>query len=73
VIIAYLITLGGLAQIIAGAVDVLFLIAMSERGWGEALFGFFVPVLIRNILGGKTLAALLNYGQVAMTKELEER
>lgn len=71
VIITYLITLGGFAHIIAGAVEVFFLIAMGERGWGEAVIGFFLPVLIGNILGGVTLVALLNYGQVA--RELEER
>jgi len=31
----------------------------------DYIFVFFIPTLLGNVLGGTTLVALLNYGQVA--------
>jgi len=41
-----------------------------EADFAAYVGAFFVPTLIGNVLGGVTLVAVLNYGQVA--EELEE-
>jgi len=69
-IITYVVALGGLAHIIAGSVDAFYLVATGEAGLGDYFARFFVPTLIGNVLGGVTLVAFLNYGQVA--HEVEE-
>ncbi len=69
-IITYIVALGGLAHIIAGSVDAFYLVATGEAGLGDYFGKFFVPTLIGNVLGGVTLVAFLNYGQVA--HEIEE-
>ena len=68
VIITYVVSLGDFSHIIAGAVDVFYLIERGEAGWGEAVSRFFLPTLLGNVVGGVALVAILNYGQVA--KEL---
>lgn len=64
-ILTYLVGLGGLSHIIAGSVETLYLVTTGAATWGSYFGAFFVPTLIGNILGGVTLVAALNYGQVA--------
>jgi len=63
VIITYVVGLSGFAHIIAGSVEGAFLIQIGEGSLRE-FFAFFIPTLLGNILGGVTLVAVLNYGQV---------
>ncbi|HKV84088.1 MAG TPA: formate/nitrite transporter family protein [Ktedonobacterales bacterium] len=65
ILLTYTVALGGFAHIIAGSVDVLYLVSTGAIGWGHALGGFIVPTLLGNILGGVALVAALNYAQVA--------
>ena len=65
VIITYLVGIGGFTHVIVGSTEVFMLAAHGTRGWGEVLWGYTLPTLIGNILGGVTLVAALNYGQVA--------
>jgi formate/nitrite transporter FocA (FNT family) len=64
-IATYVVALGGFAHIVAGSIDAAYLIQIGEAGWTDYVTRFFVPTLIGNVLGGVTLVAMLNYGQVA--------
>ncbi|MBF6591634.1 MAG: formate/nitrite transporter family protein [Ktedonobacterales bacterium] len=65
IIITYVVSLGGFAHIIAGSVEVLYLVSIGAATWGTFLGGFLAPTLLGNILGGVSLVAALNYAQVA--------
>lgn len=67
IILTYLVSLGGFAHIIAGSVDVLYLVNTGAVSWLTYIFGFMLPTLIGNIIGGVSLVAALNYAQVATT------
>ena len=68
IILTYLIRLGGLAHIIAGSLEVFYVVTSGAVTWGQYFGGFMIPTLVGNIIGGVTLVAALNYGQVAPTK-----
>jgi formate/nitrite transporter FocA (FNT family) len=70
IIITYLVALGGFAHVIAGSVDAFYLVETGEAGLRDYLWRFFLPTLTGNVIGGVTLVAVLNWGQVA--PELEE-
>ena len=64
VILTYVVGLGHLTHIIAGSVEVLYLVwtgAMSEWSY---LGGYMVPTLIGNVIGGTALVSALNHAQV---------
>ena len=63
-IMTYLVGLGGLAHIIAGSADVLYLVATGVAGW-STYFGFLVPALVGNVVGGLVFVSALNHAQVA--------
>lgn len=64
ILLTYIIGLCGFPHIVAGMVDVAFLLQMGEASVRDFFVGFFVPTLIGNIVGGVALVAVLNYGQV---------
>jgi len=63
-IVTYLIGLGGLAHIIVGSVEVLYLVVTGQAGIGTYLSQFFVPALAGNVIGGFVLVTWLNHAQV---------
>jgi formate-nitrite transporter family protein len=65
IIITYIVALGGFAHIIAGSVDVMYLVDIGAVSWFTYLIGFMLPTLIGNIIGGCSLVAALNFAQVA--------
>lgn len=65
IILTYMVSLGGFAHIIAGSVDVLYLVNTGAVSWLTCLVGFMLPTLIGNIIGGVSLVAALNFAQVA--------
>jgi formate-nitrite transporter family protein len=69
VLMTWLVSLAGFAHIIAGSVDVSFLVVSGEAGVADYLWRFFIPTLLGNVLGGVTLVAALNFGQVATELE----
>ncbi|MGJ4945650.1 formate/nitrite transporter family protein [Bradyrhizobium sp. HKCCYLS1011] len=69
VVMTYLVALGEFSHIIAGSVDCAFLVQSGKASFGDYVGVFFVPTLLGNIVGGTTLVALLNYGQVAAELE----
>jgi formate/nitrite transporter FocA (FNT family) len=60
----YLVALGGFAHIIAGAVEVFYVVLTGTASWGD-YFRWMLPTLAGNILGGTTLVAALGHAQVA--------
>jgi formate/nitrite transporter FocA (FNT family) len=69
IIMTYVVALGEFSHIVAGSVDCAFLVQSGRASFGQYAFDFFVPTLLGNIVGGTTLVALLNYGQVAAELE----
>ena len=49
---------------IAGSVEAFYLAAVGGAAWSAMLLDFVVPVILGNALGGVTIVALLNFGQV---------
>jgi formate/nitrite transporter FocA (FNT family) len=70
-LVAYLIALFELPHVVSGAVEVFLLLYRGEVAAGPALFGFLLPFLVGNVIGGSALFALLAYGQVR--EEMEAR
>lgn len=70
IIITYIVGLAGLTHIIAGSVEVLFLVMVGSKTFIAILFGYMVPTLIGNCIGGVSLTAALNHAQsvAGMTK-----
>jgi formate/nitrite transporter FocA (FNT family) len=58
----------GFPHSIAGAVEAFYLAATGGVSWGQAVGGFIVPAVLGNIVGGVTLVAFLNYGQVGAAR-----
>jgi formate/nitrite transporter FocA (FNT family) len=65
IILTYVIAIGGFQHSIAGSVEGFYLVFRGERSFGDFLTVFFIPTVLGNIVGGVTLVAALNYGQVA--------
>ena len=65
IVLAYVVGLAGLPHIIAGSVEVLYLVSIGEASWRAYLGGYMLPALIGNTIGGVALVAWLNHAQVA--------
>jgi formate-nitrite transporter family protein len=63
-VIAWLIGIGHLSHVIAGSVEVFYLVARNDLGFLESLGRFVIPALIGNVIGGVSLVASLNHAQV---------
>jgi formate/nitrite transporter FocA (FNT family) len=64
IFITYIVGLGDFSHVIAGSVEVLFLVTTGSLGWGSFLGNFLLPALLGNIIGGVSLVALLSHAQV---------
>ena len=62
--LTYLVSLGELAHIIAGSVEVALAAFAGAVTWDEYLTGFLLPTLAGNVVGGVGLVALLAHAQV---------
>lgn len=60
----YLIAVGRFMHIVAGSMDSFMLLLNGMAEPASVLSGFFVPVLVGNVIGGTALFALLAYAQV---------
>ncbi len=63
-LITYIVALGGFAHIVAGSVDVLYLVLSGEKSLPSYLLHYLLPVLAGNVIGGSALVAMLNHAQV---------
>jgi formate/nitrite transporter FocA (FNT family) len=68
-VLALLIPLGGLTHCIAGSTEVLMSVFAGETSFLDYLSLFLLPTTLGNTIGGLILVTLLNYGQVAGSKE----
>jgi formate/nitrite transporter FocA (FNT family) len=74
VFMTYIVGLASLTHIIAGSVEVLFLVMVGAKSWGSVAFGYMFPTLIGNIIGGVSLTAAINHAQaVAGMAEKKQR
>ena len=64
VVLTYVVGLAELTHIIAGSVEVLFLAMVGAKSWLAVVWGYLVPTLIGNIVGGVSLTAAVNHAQV---------
>ena len=62
----YLIAVGGFAHVVVGSMEVWLLVISQQLSVTDGIWGFIVPALIGNILGGTVLFSLLAYGQVRL-------
>src|SRR5579872_1635272 len=62
--LTYVVGLAGLTHIVAGSVEVLFLVMTGAKSWLSYLGWYMLPTLIGNILGGVALVSALNHAQV---------
>src|SRR4051812_39420841 len=60
-LLTWLVSIAGFAHIIAGSVDVSFLIFSDQASVADYLWRFFALTLLGNIVGGVTLVTVLNY------------
>jgi formate-nitrite transporter family protein len=63
-LITYIVGLGGFAHIIAGSVEGFYAVFAGQIGLLDYITGFFVPVLLGNVVGGTALVAMINHAQV---------
>ncbi len=61
----YFIALGGFAHVVAGSVEAWLLVLAGEADLYFAVFGFILPALVGNIIGGTLIFALLAHAQVS--------
>jgi formate/nitrite transporter FocA (FNT family) len=63
IIISYLVGLGGFSHVIAGSMEVFYLVTTSELSVGHFLSAYVIPTLLGNVVGGVSLVALLAHAQ----------
>ncbi|MGI8748326.1 MAG: formate/nitrite transporter family protein [Deinococcus sp.] len=64
IILTFVVGLAEFSHIIAGSVEVLYLVGTGALSFGKYLLAYMVPTLLGNILGGVSLVAALNHAQV---------
>lgn len=64
VVLTYIVGVAGLTHIVAGSVEVLFLVMTGAKSWLSYLDGYMLPALLGNIVGGVALVSALNHAQV---------
>lgn len=63
-VVTYVIALCEFSHVIAGTMEIASLVMVDSITLWQAVFGFFLPALIGNIIGGTVLFAFISYGQV---------
>lgn len=65
-VVTYTIALCEFAHVVAGSVEMAALAWAGEAGLGPVVFGFVLPALIGNVIGGTLLFTLLAYAQIRL-------
>jgi len=63
-VMTYLVGIGGLAHIVVGSVETLYLVVTAQISIATYFARFFVPALLGNVIGGFVLVTWLNHAQV---------
>jgi len=64
VILTYIVGLASLTHVVAGSVEVLYLVMTGARSWFAFAGGYMIPALAGNVIGGVALVSALNHAQV---------
>lgn len=64
VLITYAIAIGGFSHVVAGSGEAWLMALSGQTSFTAAIFGFILPALAGNIIGGTGLFAVLAHGQV---------
>ncbi len=70
VVMTWLVAVSGLAHIVAGSVEVMYVVVTGGASW-PVYFGWMIPALLGNIVGGTTLVAALGHAQVVNSSDDE--
>lgn len=70
-LMTWLVAIGGFTHIIAGSIDVLFLVMTGVIPWTAYLGGYMVPTLLGNVIGGVALVSALNHAQTTSGESRE--
>lgn len=65
IVFTWFIAAGEFTHIVAGSVEMAYLLLTGALNGDQALFGFFLPVLAGNVIGGTAVFTLLAWGQVS--------
>lgn len=65
VAVTYVIALGGLTHVVAGATEVFMLVFTGEVEPLRSVVAYLLPTLVGNIVGGTMLFSVLAYGQIS--------
>jgi formate/nitrite transporter FocA (FNT family) len=68
IILAYIVGVAGLAHVIAGSAECLYVVFLGQATMMDYVGGFFVPSLLGNSIGGVALVASLAHGQHAPSR-----
>lgn len=71
IFITYIVGLSEFAHVIAGSIEVLFLVMTHQLSFTYYLGYFLLPALMGNIIGGVSLVALLSHAQVVAGEDSE--
>jgi formate/nitrite transporter FocA (FNT family) len=63
-ILTYVVGLAQLTHIVAGSIEVLFLVMTGAKSWPSFATGYMLPTLIGNVIGGVALVSAVNHAQV---------
>lgn len=63
-LLTYVIAVAGFSHVVAGSAEAWLLATTGNTGFGTAIFGFILPALAGNIIGGSGLFAALAHAQV---------
>lgn len=64
ILFTWLIAAGDFTHVIAGSVEMAFLLVSGDLTFVPAVFRFFIPVLLGNIIGGTMVFTLLTWAQI---------
>ena len=64
IVFTWLIAAGDFTHIVAGSVEMAYLLVQNEVDLATAIGSFFLPVLAGNIIGGTVIFSIMAYGQV---------
>jgi formate/nitrite transporter FocA (FNT family) len=64
IMFTWLIAAGDFTHVVAGSVEMAFLLVRNELGLFDAIFGFFLPVFAGNVIGGTAVFSMMIWGQV---------
>ncbi|MGH9620512.1 MAG: formate/nitrite transporter family protein, partial [Bryobacteraceae bacterium] len=73
VILTYVVGLASLTHVIAGTVEALFPVMTGAKSWVAVAWGYMLPTLIGNSIGGVSLTAAVNHAQVVSGMERRRR